>query len=101
MFKGIGGNMAVNLVRGLVLALGFLGVIGPARADDLSYFEAQLKPFEHKPEFVAPGPSFNARQCMKDKSIFSIPVSSANPFTANIEKAMAGSAGEVGFKFTI
>ena len=93
--------MGCSMVRGLVLALGLLGAIWSARADDLSYFEQQLQPFEHKPEFVAPGPAFNARQCMKDKSIFSIPVSSANPFTANIEKAMAGSAAEVGFKFTI
>lgn len=37
---------------------------------------------------------------MKGKSILSIPVSSANPFTANIEKAMAATAKKVGFKFT-
>jgi ribose transport system substrate-binding protein len=92
--------MSVNLVRGLLLALGLLGGIGSAQADDLSYFQQQLTPFEHKPEFVAPGPAFNAKECMKGKSIFSIPVSSANPFTANIEKAMAASAAEVGFKFT-
>lgn len=93
--------MGCSVMRGLVLALGFLGAIGSAQADDLSYFQQQLTPFEHKPEFVPPGPAFNAKQCMKGKSIFSIPVSSANPFTANIEKAMANSASEVGFKFTI
>ena len=37
---------------------------------------------------------------MKGKSILSIPVSSANPFTANIEKSMQGVAAKVGFKFT-
>jgi hypothetical protein len=37
---------------------------------NLASFERQLKPFLQVPEFVAP--------------IFSIPVSSANPFTANI-----------------
>jgi len=31
---------------------------------------------------------------------FSIPVSSANPFTPNIEKAMAAAANKVRFKFT-
>ena len=92
--------MSVNLVRGLVLALGLSGGIGSANADDLSYFQQQLTPFEHKPAFVAAGPAFDAKQCMKGKSIFSIPVSSANPFTANIEKAMAASAAQVGFKFT-
>ena len=49
---------------------------------------------------MAPGPPFDAAACMKDKSILSIPVSSANPFTANIEKAMQGVAAKVGFKFT-
>src|ERR1700735_4528800 len=71
-----------------------------AYADDLSYFEKQIEPFTKKPEFVAAGPAFDAQACMKGKSIFSIPVSSANPFTANIEKAMAAAAKKVGFKFT-
>jgi ribose transport system substrate-binding protein len=71
-----------------------------AYADDLSYFEKQIAPFTKKPEFVAPGPAFDAQACMKGKTILSIPVSSANPFTANIEKAMAAAAKKVGFKFT-
>lgn len=71
-----------------------------AHADDLSYFEKQIAPFTKKPEFVAPGPAFDAQACMKGKTILSIPVSSANPFTANIEKAMAAAAKKVGFKFT-
>ena len=70
-----------------------------AHAGDLSYFEKQLEPYAKKPEFVPAGPAFDAQACMKDKSIFSIPVSSANPFTANIEKAMAAAAKKVGFKF--
>ena len=73
---------------------------GSAYADGLDYFEAQLKPFYDKPSFVAAGPAFDAKACMAGKSIFSIPVSSANPFTANIEKAMAAAAAKVGFKFT-
>jgi ribose transport system substrate-binding protein len=71
-----------------------------AYADGLDYFEAQLKPFRDKPSFVAAGSAFDAKACMAGKSIFSIPVSSANPFTANIEKAMAAAAAKVGFKFT-
>ena len=68
----------------------------PADADGLDYFQAQLKPFFDKPSFIAPGPAFDAKACMAGKSIFSIPVSSANPFTANIEKAMAAAASKVG-----
>ncbi|MGH7037786.1 MAG: sugar ABC transporter substrate-binding protein [Stellaceae bacterium] len=72
-----------------------------SQADELSYFKKQLEPFRHKPTFVAPGPPFNAKECMKGKTIFSIPVSSVNPFTANIEKSMADVAAKVGFKLTI
>lgn len=93
--------MTRNLIRGLAVALGVLAGIGTARADELAYFKQQLAPFEKQPDFVPPGPAFGASQCMKGKTIFSIPVSSANPFTANIEKAMANSAHEVGFKFVI
>ena len=85
------------------LALGSLGLLAttsPSAAEDLSYFEKGYAPFASLPVFVAPGPSFDAAACMKDKSILSIPVSSANPFTANIEKAMQGVAAKVGFKFT-
>ena len=81
-------------------AMACCGIAGAARADDLSYFEGQIAPYAKKPEFVAPGPAFDAAQCMKGKSILSIPVSSANPFTANIEKAMAAAAKKVGFTFT-
>lgn len=84
-----------------ILAAG-AGLIGggAARADDLSYFDGQVAPFLQRPSFTVPGPTFDARACMKGKSILSIPVSSANPFTANIEKAMAAAAKKVGFKFT-
>jgi len=77
----------------------FCGAVS-ARADGLDYFEKQIAPFRQKPQFTAPGPAFDAHRCMAGKSIFSIPVSSANPFTANIERAMAAAAAEVGFKFT-
>src|SRR3984957_9631041 len=85
------------------LALGSLGLLAttsPSAAEDLSYFEKGYAPFASLPVFVAPGPSFDAAACMKGKSILSIPVSSANPFAANIEKAMQGVAAKVGFKFT-
>ncbi len=90
------------------LRAGVLGVTivlsggwGTARADGLDYFEKQLAAFRDKPEFTAPGPAFDAAGCMKGKKILSIPVSSANPFTANIEKAMAAAAKKVGFEFVV
>ena len=87
--------------RAVALNLAICGAAAtPAHADDLSYFEKQIEPFTKKPEFVAAGPAFDAQACMKGKTILSIPVSSANPFTANIEKAMAAAAKKVGFKFT-
>jgi len=88
------------LLRAALAALVTFAAVAAARADGLDYFEKRLAPFAHKPQFVAPGPAFDARTCMAGKSIFSIPVSSANPFTANIEKAMAAAAKKVGFKFT-
>ncbi len=87
--------IAVAALAGAACASG-----GARAADDLSTFEAQVAPFLKKPSFTAPGLAFDAQDCMKGKSILSIPVSSANPFTANIEKAMAAAAGKVGFKFT-
>ena len=93
--------MARAMLRGLALGLSLVGAISSGKADELSYFQRQLDPFMKKPDFVPPGPAFNARQCTKGKSILSIPVSSANPFTANIEQAMAASAAQVGFKLTV
>ncbi len=92
--------MKKSIFAAVVMTAAFL-VSVRAHADGLDYFEAQLKPFYDKPNFVAAGPEFDAKACMAGKSIFSIPVSSANPFTANIEKAMAAAAAKVGFKFTI
>ncbi|MDQ0393985.1 sugar ABC transporter substrate-binding protein [Labrys monachus] len=89
--------LAASIVAG---SFGLIAGSSPVMADDLSYFEKQLEPYRAKPSFVAPGPSFDAPNCMKGKSILSIPVSSANPFTANIEKAMQAVAKDVGFKFT-
>jgi ribose transport system substrate-binding protein len=95
-------------MRLCVLCAGILGATvvlsggcGASRAEALDYFEKQLQPFREQPKFVAPGPAFDARKCMQGKRIFSIPVSSANPFTANIEKAMVEAARKVGFEFTV
>lgn len=69
-------------------------------AVDLSYVSQQIEQYKSLPEFKAPGSPFDAKAAMKGKSILSIPVSSANPFTKNIEIAMKNIAKELGFKFT-
>lgn len=71
----------------------------PTHAADLDFFKKQLEPFQKLPVFDAPGAAFDAKSCMADKSILSIPVSSANPFTKNIEDAMVAVAKKVGFEF--
>ncbi|MBU7008648.1 sugar ABC transporter substrate-binding protein [Phosphitispora fastidiosa] len=67
---------------------------------DLSYVTEQIEQYKTLPEFRAPGEPFDAKAVMKGKSILSIPVSSANPFTENIEVGMKKVAEEIGFEFT-
>jgi ribose transport system substrate-binding protein len=70
----------------------------PTAAEDLAYFKAQLEPFREKPDFVPPGPAFDAKSCMVGKKILTIPVTSANPFNLNIHKGMKKAAAAVGFE---
>ncbi len=69
-----------------------------AASPNFTYLRAQIKKYMAVPKFIAPGPAFDT-SAVKGKTIFSIPVSSANPFTANIETAMAGAAKVLGIKF--
>ena len=65
---------------------------------NFAYLRAQIRKYMAPPKFVPPGPAFDTSK-VKGKTILSIPVSSANPFTANIETAMAGAAKLLGIKF--
>lgn len=58
---------------------------------------------EHRkaPTFVAPGPAFNAKQCMAGKKMTVIPLSSANPFNVAINNGMIAAAKEVGFPLSV
>jgi ribose transport system substrate-binding protein len=62
--------------------------------------EQMLKPYLTLPKFEAAGPAFDAQKCMAGKKILGLPVSSANPFTKNINMAMGGVGKKVGFTFT-
>jgi ribose transport system substrate-binding protein len=65
---------------------------------NFTYLRAQIQKYMALPKFIPPGPAFDTKK-VRGKTIFSIPVSSANPFTANIETAMAGAAKALGINF--
>jgi ribose transport system substrate-binding protein len=85
----------------LVVAMG--SVAGAARAEtpEATNAKAQLDIYRQLPKFEAPGEAFDAAACMKDKSIFSIPASSAVPFIKTIQASMAKVAKDVGFNLKI
>ena len=95
----------ITTVIGAVAALAVVvaGSAGAApatkQAINYGYLQAQITKFSAIPKFQAPGPAFDTSK-VKGKKMFSIPVSMANPFTANIETAMQGGAKVIGIDFT-
>lgn len=87
----------IAAAMGAALAMG--AVQAHAQSEAAKRAEERLQPYRSLPGFVAAGPAFDAKACMADKKIMSIPVSSANPFTKNINTAMANVAKKVGFTF--
>ncbi len=69
----------------------------PALAD-IEAAKALVAQYSQLPAFSAPGPAFDAKACMADKSMFVIPLTNANPFNAAISAGMVEAAGVVGFK---
>jgi ribose transport system substrate-binding protein len=78
-----------------VAALALLS--SPALAD-MDAARALIAQYSKLPEFTAPGPAFDAKGCMADKSMFVIPLTNANPFNAAISAGMVEAAGHVGFQ---
>jgi len=72
---------------------------GALAAPDLAGAKALIEAHSKKPTFTAPGAPFDAKACMADKKLLSIPVASVVPFIAGIESSMAEVAKEVGFGF--
>lgn len=81
----------------IVLLLGYVS----AQTSGVEHSREQIAQYQQLPEFIAPGPPFDARACMEGKSILSIPVSNAIPFAQSIEDAMAAVAEEIGFEFIV
>jgi len=93
-----------SMLRPLFLSLCGLAAatLAPATyAEGMDYFKAQLEPYTHKPTFVAAGPAFDAAACAKGKTLFVVPQSSANPFTATISKAMHDVGKPLGLDVTV
>ena len=62
---------------------------------------ANIAAYSGLPEFVAPGEAFDARACMADKSIFTIPASSAIPFITTIATHKSALAEMLGFEHMV
>ncbi|MBZ9935645.1 substrate-binding domain-containing protein [Mesorhizobium sp. BR1-1-16] len=94
--------MSGNAIRlaGAALAVGL--AMGSAHAEDApAKAAADIAKYTSIPGFTAAGEPFDAKACMADKSILSIPGSSSVPFLATINASMARIAKDVGFKFQI
>jgi ribose transport system substrate-binding protein len=80
----------------LVAAMGAASTI-PASAG-VDEAKALVEKYSKLPSFEAPGPAFDAKACMANKKIFSIPLTNANPFNVAIAGGMEQAAKMVGFK---
>ena len=91
------------MFRIATLVLGAAAVASmPASAlADMAAAEKLIAAHRQMPSFTPPGPAFDAKKCMANKSMFVIPLASSNPFNVAIAKSMAESAKEVGFKLTV
>jgi ribose transport system substrate-binding protein len=70
-----------------------------AESPEATRAREQLEPYRQLPKFQPPGEAFDARACMKGKSILSIPASSAVPFIKTIQESIEKLAGEIGFTY--
>ncbi len=96
----VNGSLMAAALGGLVMMGGMLAAVAPAHAD-MAAAKALIEQHRSMPAFTPSGPAFDAKQCMADKKMFVIPLSSANPFNVAISKAMAEAATKVGFKLQV
>ena len=79
-----------------------LAVALPAIAQDgTATAAANIAAYSGIPAFAAAGEPFDAKACMAEKSIFTIPASSAIPFIKTITDHKAAIAGKLGFKHEV
>jgi ribose transport system substrate-binding protein len=84
------------------LATGLLLAGLPAFAQDgVATATANIAAYSGLPTFVAPGDAYDARACMAEKSIFTIPASSAIPFITTIANHKDALAEMLGFEHMV
>jgi len=84
------------------LATGLLLAGLPAFAQDgVATATANIAAYSGLPTFVAPGEAYDARACMAEKSIFTIPASSAIPFITTIANHKDALAEMLGFEHMV
>lgn len=62
----------------------------------LAAVSARIERFKGIPEFVPPGPAFDAKRELRGKTIVEIPITSEVPFIAAVEEGMKQAAAAVG-----
>jgi ribose transport system substrate-binding protein len=81
------------------------GTTSSTAASDTSqgveYAKSQIEKFKQVPQFEATGEPFDARKAAQDKTIWSIPSSSAVPFVQNIQRFEKGIAKQIGVTFKV
>jgi ribose transport system substrate-binding protein len=70
-------------------------------ADAMARAQSVIDQYRAIPEFAPQGEPFDARACMADQRVFSVPVTMAIPFVVELTNAMSRAADEVGFEFTV
>lgn len=93
-----------HFARKAALIAGAAILPGLAAADETdAMLQAQSVVEEYRaiPEFVPQGEPFDARACMADQRIFSVPITMSIPFVVELTNAMSRAAEEVGFEFTV
>lgn len=92
--------MRLILASSLLAASTLAVASTPAAADPMADAKAIIEAHRAMPVFAAPGDAFDAKACMADKKVLSIPISMTIPFNVELQKAMASAAAEVGFTYT-
>lgn len=73
----------------------------PSSSADVAGARAEIERFKAIPEFVPPGPAFDAAASLRGKTIFEIPITSEVPFITAVEEGMRQAARAVGAELVV
>lgn len=77
------------------------GTAAMAQEDVVARAQALVDEYSQLPAFVPPGPAFDARACMADKTVSVVPLASAVPFVQDILGGVTDAAEKVGFTLQV